>query len=540
MRHLTLIHELVEHKSIEVPGEPALSFGSETLTYGQLWFAVRKAATFLSRLGIAPHDRVAVFLDKRFETVAALLGASVAGGVFVPVNPVLKGGQAAHVVRDSGARILVTSVMRLASVRPHLVGLGLRHVVLIDAHDPSSLELPNGIMAYTWNLKSEMDPFPRRETVAISDTERRGVSACGRTDTDIAAILYTSGSTGPPKGVVVSHRNLLVGATSVSSYLGSMSDDVVLAVLPLSFDAGLSQLTTAFAVGAHVRLLNYLLPRDVVRACEEYGVTGITCVPSLWSQLASVGWPESARSKLRYFANTGGHMPRILLGELRQIFPTAAPFLMYGLTEAFRSTYLDPSQVDIRPDSIGKAIPGAEVLVLRPDGTQCAPGEEGELVHRGSLVSLGYWNDPEGTAARFRPIPGYDEPWRAVPEPAVWSGDTVVRDDEGYLYYVGRTDDMIKTSGYRVSPTEVEETACGTGLVREAVAIGIPDGVLGHRIALVVSGADDDLDLTRLIEEMRRQLPAYMVPKEVHVRSGLPRSPNGKLDRAAIRAAVVS
>ena len=225
-------------------------------------------------------------------------------------------------------------------------------------------------------------------------------------DLDIAAILYTSGSTGRPKGVVLSHRNLIAGAESVASYLGNTADDVLLAALPLSFDAGFSQLTTAFAVGAHVILMNYLLPGDVPRLCARHGVTGLTCVPPLWIQIAEQKWPEEARASLRYFANTGGRMPKPTLDKLREVFPSAKPFLMYGLTEAFRSTYLDPAEVDRRPDSIGKAIPDAEILVVRPDGSPCDPGEEGELVHRGPHVALGYWNDPARTAERFRPVPG--------------------------------------------------------------------------------------------------------------------------------------
>ena len=221
----------------------------------------------------------------------------------------------------------------------------------------------------------------------------------------MAAILYTSGSTGLPKGVVLSHRNLIAGAESVSHYLGNTADDVILSALPLSFDAGFSQLTTAFSVGAHVVLLNYLLPADVVRLCSRHRVTGLTCVPPLWVQIADQDWPTEAAENLRYFANTGGRMPKAALDRLRSLFRRAKPFLMYGLTEAFRSTYLDPAEVDRRPDSIGKAIPNAEVLVVRPDGSLCGPGEQGELVHRGALVAMGYWNDPEQTAERFRPAP---------------------------------------------------------------------------------------------------------------------------------------
>ena len=353
-------------------------------------------------------------------------------------------------------------------------------------------------------------------------------------DLDIAAILYTSGSTGKPKGVVLSHRNLIAGADSVATYLGNTADDVLLAALPLSFDAGFSQLTTAFAVGAQVILMNYLLPGDVPRLCARHGVTGLTAVPPLWIQISEQSWPEEARASLRYFANTGGRMPKQILEKLRELFPSAKPFLMYGLTEAFRSTYLDPSEVDRRPDSIGKAIPNAEILVVRPDGSICDPGEEGELVHRGPHVALGYWNDPIRTAERFRPVPGRDAPWR-TPEVAVWSGDAVTTDDEGFLYFVGRKDEMIKTSGYRVSPTEIEEVAYSTGLVRDAVALGVEDATLGQRVLLAVAPAAQEFDADALLEELKSRLPLYMVPHSVVVRDAIPRSPNGKFDRALLR-----
>ena len=225
-------------------------------------------------------------------------------------------------------------------------------------------------------------------------------------DTDVVGILYTSGSTGKPKGVVLSHRNMVAGAKSVASYLENHAGDTLLAALPLSFDAGFSQLTTAFHVGARVVLLNYLLPRDVLKAIEREKVTGLTAVPPLYIQLTQLNWPESITEHLRYFANTGGRMPRETLDALRRHLPKTKPFLMYGLTEAFRSTYLPPEEVDRRPDSIGKAIPNAEILVLREDGSPCAPNEPGELVHRGALVGMGYWNDPEKTAERYKPLAG--------------------------------------------------------------------------------------------------------------------------------------
>jgi acyl-CoA ligase (AMP-forming) (exosortase A-associated) len=325
---------------------------------------------------------------------------------------------------------------------------------------------------------------------------------------------------------------MVAGAHSVASYLELAPEDRVLSVLPLSFDYGLSQLTTAFLAGATVVLMNYLFPRDIVKAVQEERITGLAAVPPLWIQLAALPWPDGCA--LRYLTNSGGAMPRATVDALRRVLPGAQLFLMYGLTEAFRSTYLPPSELARRPDSIGRAIPNAQVMVVRPDGTPCAPNEPGELVHRGALVSLGYWNDPAKTAERFRPAPGHD-PALPLTEMAVWSGDTVRMDEEGYLYFIGRSDDMIKVSGYRVSPTEVEEAVHATGLALEAAAFGVPHPVLGQAIVLLavpgagVSGAD-------LLRQCQRRLPAWMVPAHVALHEGqLPRNPNGKIDRNLLR-----
>jgi acyl-CoA ligase (AMP-forming) (exosortase A-associated) len=351
-------------------------------------------------------------------------------------------------------------------------------------------------------------------------------------DQDMAAILYTSGSTGRPKGVVLSHRNIVAGAESVSQYLESTPDDRILSVLPLSFDYGLSQLTTAFQVGATTVLMNYLLPRDVIRALEREKITGLAAVPPLWVQLAQLDWPESISEHLRYITNSGGHMPKPTLDALRARSPKTKPYLMYGLTEAFRSTYLPPDEIDRRPDSMGKAIPNAEILVVHEDGTPCAPGEPGELVHRGVHVALGYWNDPEKTAERYKPAPG-QLAGLVLPELAVWSGDTVRMDEAGFLYFIGRRDEMIKTSGYRVSPSEVEEVVYATGLVTEVAATGIAHPMLGQAVVLVIHAPDGGADVAeRLLAECKQKLPGFMVPARIETRiEPLPRNPNGKIDR---------
>ncbi|MEV6606211.1 acyl-CoA ligase (AMP-forming), exosortase A system-associated [Kutzneria sp. NPDC051319] len=472
------------------PDRPALTFKDATLSYRELADRVGRLAAGLAGLGVRRGDRVAVYAEKRIDTVVALMAISAAGAAFVPVNPLFKARHLAHVIEDCTPRLVITTAERLDTVR--------------DA----SAEIPVVVFgSEQWRALSESEPSTTPVVI----------------DQDVAAIMYTSGSTGGPKGVVLSHRNILAGAESVASYLKQRADDVVLAALPLSFDAGFSQLTTSFLVGAHVVLVNYLLPREIVKLCAKHGVTGLTCVPPLWLQLVTQTWPAESTTSLRYFANTGGRMPRATLARLREIFPAAEPYLMYGLTEAFRSTYLDPAEADRRPDSIGKAIPNAEILVVHPDGTPCEPGESGELVHRGALVAQGYWRDPVRTAERFRPLPtSYGS------EIAVWSGDTVYQDEDGFLYFVGRGDDMIKTSGYRVSPTEIEEAAYATGLVGEAVALGVDDERLGQHIVLVVTLLGGAGDLGKALSEA---LPAYMLPHRVDVRDQLPRSVNGKFDR---------
>lgn len=521
MRPLTRIafHDLLSAAAAVTPDAPALTYKEQTATYSETWKSVESAAAQLAGIGLQRGGRVAIYLEKRIETVAALFAATAAGGIFVPINHILKPQQVGHILADSGARILVTSADRLVQLGRTLLTTDVEDVIVVGGLEQG---VPEGIRVHSWDVGQDAAGRPR---------------ASKAIDLDPAAILYTSGSTGKPKGVVLSHRNLIVGAESVSGYLGNTKDDVILSVLPLSFDAGLSQVTTAFVVGAHVVLMNYLLPREVAKLCERHRVTGLTCVPPLWLQLVDLQWPEEARRRLRYFANTGGRMPRAALDRLRAIFSEADPYLMYGLTEAFRSTYLEPIEVDRRPDSIGKAIPNAEVLVVRPDGSECDAGEEGELVHRGALVALGYWNDPVRTAERYRPIVREGQEWR-TPEMAVWSGDTVVADEQGFLYFVGRRDDMIKTSGYRVSPTEIEEAAYSTGLVRDAVAIGVDDPSLGQRIVLVATPVGDSLDSGELTKALRQRLPHYMVPGTIDTRSELPRSPNGKFDRNLIKKEV--
>jgi acyl-CoA ligase (AMP-forming) (exosortase A-associated) len=514
MRLKALLHELPLHSASRDPGRAALTYQSQSVSYGELARSIDCFAAGLIELGVARGERVGIYLEKRPEFVTSAFGAMRAGAVFVPLNPLLKAEQVAYILRDCNVRVLVTSAERLATVAQVLSQCrDLRHVVVIGASDDAVAPAQKRV------------PWSRMQ-------EERDAHLPRVIDEDMVAILYTSGSTGRPKGVVLSHRNMVAGAKSVAHYLENRASDTLLAALPLSFDAGFSQLTTAFHVGARVVLLNYLLPKDVLNAVVSERVTGLTAVPPLWIQLTQLKWPSTVTEHLRYIANTGGRMPLETLKTLRAALPKTKPFLMYGLTEAFRATYLPPEEVDRRPDSIGKAIPNAEILVLRDDGSPCAPNEPGELVQRGALVGMGYWNDPEKTAERYRPLPGR-EPGLVIPEIAVFSGDTVRSDEEGFLYFIGRRDEMIKTSGYRVSPTEIEEIVYATQRVAECAALGVEHPTLGQAVVLVATPREGaSLDEPGLLAECKARLPVYMVPAKIEIRAGsLPRNPNGKIDR---------
>lgn len=516
-----LLYDLIQQSARQWPNNESIVYKSKSLSYQELADNIHSVSQGLLNIGLTANERVGVYLPKQIETVTTMFGASLAGGVFVPVNPLLKPEQVEYILQDCNVRILVTSANRASLLSESLANCQDLNYVVIVGNTPKGLPEISGAEVLSWdNL--------------ISETNRHQPPA--RIDTNLAAILYTSGSTGRPKGVMLSHKNMVIGARSVAQYLENTPEDRLLAVLPFSFDYGLSQLTTAFSVGASVVLMDYLLPRDVIRAVAKQKITGLAAVPPLWAQIANLPWPEEAQTSLRYITNSGGAMPRNTLDSLRTALPNTHPVLMYGLTEAFRSTYLPPEELNQRPDSMGRAIPNAEVLIVKEDGSPCAPGEPGELVHKGSLVAMGYWNDPERTAQLFRPAPGQksDDP---QPEIAVWSGDTVQSDEDGFLYFIGRKDDMIKTSGYRVSPTEVEEVIYASGLIGHAAALGIPHPTLGQAIVVAVtppSHSDQkniSVDTESLITECKKHLPAFMSPAHVHVQQNLPRNPNGKIDR---------
>ena len=508
-----LFHDLIRNSAVVRPDADALLYQQETLTYASLLQHVERVALGFKALDLRRGDRVAIYLEKRFEAVIAIFAATLAGGVFVPVNPVLKPEQVNHILQDCSARILITSAKRLETLQ----------VVLSIQHDLHTIVVVDAVNECQISRSLRIMPWLEMPTNSVQKTTKV-------IDNDMAAIIYTSGSTGKPKGVILSHRNLIAGAESVATYLHNHSDDRVLTVLPLSFDYGLSQLTTTFYVGATNILMNYWLPRDILEHVVAHRVTGLAAVPPLWIQLAALDWHEI--NSLRYMTSSGGAIPFSVIQRFRKMLPATHIFSMYGFTEAFRSTYLAPREIDCRPNSIGKAIPNAEVLVLRQDGTHCAPGEPGELVHRGATVALGYWGDHEKTARVFRTItPSQDG--MPLSETAAWSGDTVKIDADGFLYFIERRDAMIKSSGYRISPTEIEEVLYRIENVREAIVFGVPHPILGQAIvALITAQSDTTLDVETVILFCKNKLPSYMCPHHLEVHQfDLPRNLNDKIDR---------
>jgi amino acid adenylation domain-containing protein len=472
--------------------------GGATISYSELRDRASQVAAGLTAAGLQDHDRVGIFLDGGADAVAAFFGVVAAGGIAVVINESLRPRQVEHTLEASGATMLITSEELLA-------------------RQPRSLDTQSRILhARDLTTKETVAPRPK---VGL----------------DPAQIVYTSGSTGLPKGVTVTHANLLVAAETVIGYLGITANDRIASILPFSFVYGMSQVLCAVGSGATLVIERSPLASQLVAELRARDVTVLAAVPPLWQQLLNVAaFRDELVPSLRVVTNAGGHLPVPVVRALRRAQPHARLFLMYGLTEVLRSTFLPPEEVDRRPDSMGRAIPGAEVLVLRDDLTPCEPGEVGELVHRGSTVTLGYWNDPEETARVFRP-----HPLRPAGAPdaerVVFSGDLVRRDAEGWLYFVGRSQRMIKTLGYRVSPDEIATVLYASGEVAECIITSEPDEARGERIVahVVLSGSGSS------IERLRRyagvELPRHMQPARFDIRESLPRLPSGKHDVAALR-----
>lgn len=460
-------------------------------------------AQSLAMAGVQAGDRVAVLLRRGEDAAAAFFGALAVGAVGINLNELYRPRQIEYVLHHAGAKALLTSLD------------------ILQSH-PRSIETTTTIL--------DVDRLPRegRFMPVVVDP---GAAA---------QITYTSGSTGQPKGVVMSHANLWAGVRIVARYLGISADDRIASLLPFSFVYGFNQLTCSLLTGATLVIERSTLAQEIVASLRRESVTVIAGVPPLWSQLLRVPAFRDARlESLRIATNAGGRLPPATVVELRTAQPQAQLFLMYGLTEVFRSTYLPPTEVDEHPDSMGRAIPESVVYVVDDEnGKLCASDQVGELVHGGPTVGIGYLNDPEASARVFRPNPFRDND-PSAPERVVYSGDMVKRDADGRLYYVGRRDRMFKTLGYRVSPDEITDVLYASGQIDEGVVVTEPDEQRGERIvACVVLREGGNVDALRAF--CGRELPRYMQPARYVVRCDLPRNMSGKHDVLTLRREIAS
>ncbi|MTH63555.1 AMP-binding protein [Paracoccus shanxieyensis] len=484
---------------------------SRSARYGDLAAEAGRVCDWLRARGIRPGDRVIVHLRKGIDEVTAMFGIWKAGGVVVNVNSHWTPTQLAYVARDSRARAVILTKPALKALEGD------------NALSPDTAFLVHGKAE---GLAQGADLW----TALAADSG----SAPDETDpAALAMIIYTSGSTGAPKGVMLSHRNIRVGAISVAEYLGLTAEDRLLSVLPYSFDAGLNQLTTMMLLGGTIVHQPLTMPAEIVRMARDQQVTTIAGVPPLWNQIVRLlDASPTPLPALKRVTNTGGKIPPNILELMPKVFPGVEIFLMYGLTEAFRSTYLPPAKFAEKMGSIGRQIPNAQVFAIKHGEGIAGPGEQGELVHAGPLVSMGYWEKPEVTALKIRPCPELAH--LIGDDPVVYSGDLVRVDEDGDLWFVSRMDEMIKTLGFRLSPTEVEDALSQSGLVSDVVAYGVDHADFGQAVHVAVTFLPD-AGLAALSQHCARTMPHYMRPLQFHAWEGaMPRTASGKLDRPAI------
>jgi acyl-CoA synthetase (AMP-forming)/AMP-acid ligase II len=525
----------------------ALVCGEDRLTYRQVDQRSNQLARCLLGLGIRRQDRVAILLDNSVESVVALFAILKAGAIFVMLSAGLKTKKLNYILRDSGARILITHSGKSGVVMEAICDApDLADIIWVD----SIPKLPNTGSTPTrhhpWNDFLSISPEPSPSTASPCTVHRAPCTvpigsspfAVPRApctvplDLDLAAIIYTSGSTGQPKGVMSAHRSMVAAARSITSYIGNVESDIIMVVLPLSFDYGLYQVLMAFLFGGTVVLeKSFLFPVKILEKVVQERVTGLPLVPTMAALLLQMeNLAKFDFSALRYMTNTAAALPVAYIRKLQALFAHVTIFSMYGLTECKRVSYLPPNQLDKRPDSVGVPIPNEEVFVVDEHGNELPPGQVGELVIRGSNVMQGYWNAPEETAKKFRPGPNRGET-------LLYSGDLFRRDAEGFLYFVARKDDMIKTKGERVSPKEIENALCEMEGVVEAAVIGVPENIFGQAIkAFIVKNSRGEVTEQAVLKHCAKTLEPFMVPKYVEFRESLPKNASGKIDKKQLTA----
>lgn len=501
------VEEFLHDSAKRTPDKTAMVTASRRLTWAEFDADADRVATALADLGVRRGERVLVFMDNCWEAAVAIFAILKAGAVFSPINPSTKADKLAWVIDDCRATAILT-LGRLMPVVEEARRLSGRPITLIST---------SGGPAWSWE---HVVPFETCLAHAAHPIADRGI------DVDLAMLVYTSGSTGRPKGVMMTHRNIEAAATSITTYLEMTADDVVLCVLPISFDYGLYQLLMTVKLGGTLVLeKSFAFPQAIFQRIRDEAVTGLPLVPTMAAMILQMRDLEpDFLPSVKFITNTAAALPVEHIARLRELFPHARLYSMYGLTECKRCTWLPPAELDRRPGSVGIAIPGTEAVVVDDRGHPVAPGEVGELTIRGAHVMQGYWENEEATAERLR-IGRWS--WEKV----LWTGDLFRADADGFLYFVGRKDDIIKTRGEKVAPKEVEAVLHAHPGIAEAVVAGVPDPILGEAIAAMVVLSDPSVTVRDVIRHCSSRLEDFMVPKIVEIRTELPKTDSGKISR---------
>lgn len=512
------VEEFLENSADRLPGKVALVVGDQRLTYREVDEQANRLAHVLADMGVKRGDRVAIYLDNSAEAVLSIFAALKAGSVFLMVNPSTKPDKLTYVLNNCRARVIICPQIRLKDLESHAEQLPHTRVAIITGSVSEDRQQSSIRIVPFQRCLSERATFahrPRRQNI----------------DIDLAALIYTSGSTGNPKGVMLTHLNMVSAATSITTYLENRQDDIILNVLPLAFDYGLYQVLMGFKVGATVVLeRSFAYPHAVLEKIKIEKITGFPIVPTIAALLLQMDLSKYDLSSLRYLTNTAAALPTHHIVKLRGLFPQAKLYSMYGLTECKRVSYLPPDQLDIRPGSVGRGMPNEEVYIVDDDGQRVGPGVVGQLVVRGSNVMKGYWEMSEATDKVLKPgaIPG---------EKVLYTGDLFRMDEEGFLFFVGRKDDIIKSRGEKVSPKEVENVLSGIDGVAEVAVLGVPDEILGQAVkAFIQVKAGVALTEKDVLRHCSLHLEDFMMPKIIEFRSLLPKTANGKINKRELGA----
>lgn len=522
----TLLQDYFTQSVRKFPQKVALICGVRKLTYEQIEQYSTQLAILLIKMGIRRQDRVVIFLDNSEASVISIYGILKAGGVFIVLNGTMKSRKLAYVLKDSGAKILISHTSKAKIVTEALSDIQSEINLVWDG---APGEIPTEFKSCSTPFETVFTNYSGGVDELVTLRHKHRLNCI---DVDLAALIYTSGSTGDPKGVMSTHYNMVSATKSIVQYLENDENDIILNVLPLSFDYGLYQVLMAFMFGGTIVLeRSFLYIHQVLKRIEDEKVTGFPIVPTILAMLLTLeNLANYNFSTLRYLSNTGAALPVEHIRKLRRLFPDVKLYSMFGLTECKRVSYLPPNELDRRPDSVGIPMPNCEVFILNENGEEVAPGEVGELVVRGSNVMQGYWNSPELTAKYFRG-------GRYPEDHFLYSGDYFKRDEDGFLYFLGRKDDMIKTRGERVSAKEVENVLCDLDGVVEAAVIGVPDEIFGQAIkAFIVTDHRNHLTEKDVLKFCTTNMESFMVPKYIQFLNTLPKTANGKIDKKLLNA----